>query len=189
MRYGLYKEGRLTAPGRGPWLVVVAKGSGIAAPEEARPMHTSLSHNCGGPIRPVKICRSGRTNPWKVRRPKAYTDYHDIKSGLDLSKVWGTFRRRRWLISSTLVAGGAIALSVGGYPASIYKVRVLLMVYPQQERVVDVEAVLQGLIRDAATVETQGHPHEPECSSQHDCLVEVEFRRAFASQLARALRS
>ena len=40
MRYGLYEEGRLTAPGRRPWLVVLTKGSGIAAPEEARPMRT-----------------------------------------------------------------------------------------------------------------------------------------------------
>jgi hypothetical protein len=40
MRYGLYEEGRLTAPGRRPWLVVVAKGSGPAAPEEARPNRT-----------------------------------------------------------------------------------------------------------------------------------------------------
>jgi len=63
------------------------------------------------------------------------------------------------------------------------------MVYPQQERVVDVEGVLQGLIRDAATVETQGHSHKFECSSQHDCLVEGESRGAFADQLARALRS
>ena len=36
MRYGLYEEGRLTAPGRRPWLVVVTKDSDPAAPEEAR---------------------------------------------------------------------------------------------------------------------------------------------------------
>jgi hypothetical protein len=60
------------------------------------------------------------------------------------------------------------------------------MVYPQQERVVDVEGVLQGLICDA---ETQRHSHKSECSSQHDCLVEGESRGAFADQLARALRS
>ena len=63
------------------------------------------------------------------------------------------------------------------------------MVYPQQERVICDEVVLQGLIRNAATVETEGHPHESECSSQHDCLVEGEPRGAFADQLARALRS
>lgn len=40
MRYGLYEEGRLTASGRRPWLAVVTKGSGIAAPEEAPPMRT-----------------------------------------------------------------------------------------------------------------------------------------------------
>lgn len=37
MRYGLYEEGRLTAPGRRPWLVVLAKGSARALPKEGRP--------------------------------------------------------------------------------------------------------------------------------------------------------
>jgi hypothetical protein len=38
MRYGLYEEGRLTAPGRRPWLIMAAKGGGHDLPKEARPV-------------------------------------------------------------------------------------------------------------------------------------------------------
>lgn len=79
----------------------------------------------------------------------------DYAGGVDIKELLGILRRRRWVIMGTVLLLTTLALLVGLQMTPKYTAKAMVMIDPRQSRVVDVEAVMQGLGTDASTVETQ----------------------------------
>ena len=75
--------------------------------------------------------------------------------GIDIKDLIAIFKRRRWVIASTVLLLTTLATLVGLQVTPTYTAKALIMIDPRETKVVDVEAVLQGMNADAATVETQ----------------------------------
>ncbi|MDX6750925.1 polysaccharide biosynthesis tyrosine autokinase [Geminicoccaceae bacterium 1502E] len=89
----------------------------------------------------------GQTEP--APHPQEYA------GGVDIKELLGILRRRRWVIMGTMLLLTTLAVLVGLQMTPKYTAKALVMIDPRQSRVVDVEAVMQGLGTDASTVETQ----------------------------------
>ncbi|MCB2012847.1 MAG: polysaccharide biosynthesis tyrosine autokinase [Geminicoccaceae bacterium] len=75
--------------------------------------------------------------------------------GLPITELVAVIRRRRGAIIMTALVLTMLATLVGLQRTPHYTARALVMIDPRESRVVDVEAVMQGLGADAASVETQ----------------------------------
>ncbi len=76
-------------------------------------------------------------------------------TGLDIKDLIGILRRRKTVIISTVLLVTTLAVLVGLQVTRKYTATALVMIDPNQSRVVDVESVIQGLGTDASTVESQ----------------------------------
>jgi capsular exopolysaccharide synthesis family protein len=94
------------------------------------------------------------TSPTQAYQP-APEYYLPQESGIDIKDLLAILRRRRWVILSTMLVLTTLAVLVGLQITPKYTAKALVMIDPRQSKVVDVEAVLQGLGTDASTVETQ----------------------------------
>lgn len=75
--------------------------------------------------------------------------------GVDVKDLVAILRRRRGVILGTVLILTSLAVIVGYQITPKYTAKALVMIDPRQAKVVDVQAVLQGLGTDAPTVETQ----------------------------------
>ncbi|MCB9944465.1 MAG: polysaccharide biosynthesis tyrosine autokinase [Geminicoccaceae bacterium] len=75
--------------------------------------------------------------------------------GLDASELIAVIKRRRWAIVSTIVLLTTLSTLIGLQLTPRYTATALVMIDPRESKVVDVEAVMQGMGADAASVETQ----------------------------------
>ncbi|MEZ5824607.1 MAG: polysaccharide biosynthesis tyrosine autokinase [Geminicoccaceae bacterium] len=75
--------------------------------------------------------------------------------GLPVTELIAVIKRRRWAILSTVLVVTLVATLVGLQRPAHYSARALVMIDPRENRTVDLQAVMQGLGADAASVETQ----------------------------------
>lgn len=75
--------------------------------------------------------------------------------GVDVKELVAILRRRRSVILGTVFVITTLAVVAGFQITPKYTAKALVMIDPRQAKVVDVQAVLQGLGTDSATVETQ----------------------------------
>jgi uncharacterized protein involved in exopolysaccharide biosynthesis len=75
--------------------------------------------------------------------------------GLPLRELLAILRRRQRVILSVVALITGIATLLGLQVEATYTATALVMVQPQDNRVVDVQQVAQDLSPDAATIETQ----------------------------------
>jgi exopolysaccharide transport family protein len=75
--------------------------------------------------------------------------------GVDVKELVAIFRRRRSVILGTISILTALAVIIGFQITPKYTAKALVMIDPRQAKIVDLQAVLQGLGTDAPTVETQ----------------------------------
>lgn len=76
-------------------------------------------------------------------------------AGVDVKDLVAILKRRRGVILGTVLVLTSMAVIVGLQITPKYTAKALVMIDPRQAKVVDVQAVLQGLGTDAPTVETQ----------------------------------
>jgi capsular exopolysaccharide synthesis family protein len=78
-----------------------------------------------------------------------------MAAGLPLRELLAILRRRRRVIAWVVVLVTGLATLIGLQADKTYTATALVMVQPQEARIVDFEQVAQGLSPDAATIETQ----------------------------------
>ena len=74
---------------------------------------------------------------------------------LDLVAVWRILRRRIGLIVGTIGVVTALMIIAVFQMTPLYSATAIVMIDPQQNKVVDIEAVLSGLSPDSATVDSE----------------------------------
>lgn len=110
-------------------------------------------------------------------------------AGVDVKDLVAILRRRRGVILGTVLVVTAIAVVVGLQITPKYTAKALVMIDPRQAKVVDVQAVLQGLGTDAPTVETQvkvlkSRDHVERVMDSLGLFADAEFNRALAGRHA-----
>jgi len=75
--------------------------------------------------------------------------------GIDIKEIIGIVKRRRWVIISSVLLLTTLATLIGLQQTPHYTAKALVMIEPGENRVVDLESVVQGLGTDTATVDTQ----------------------------------
>ncbi|MCX8100507.1 MAG: polysaccharide biosynthesis tyrosine autokinase [Geminicoccaceae bacterium] len=93
-------------------------------------------------------------NPEIARAGSAQTAAPE-PGGVDVKELVAILRRRRSVIAGTVLVLTSLALLVGFQITPKFTAKALVMIDPRQAKVVDLQAVLQGLGTDASTVETQ----------------------------------
>jgi exopolysaccharide transport family protein len=104
-------------------------------------------------------------------------------SGVDVKDLVAILRRRRGVIFGTVFVITSLALITGLQITPKYTAKALVMIDPRQAKVVDVQAVLQGLGTDAPTVETQvkvlkSRSHIEQVMESLGLFADPEFNRA-----------
>ncbi len=107
--------------------------------------------------------------------------------GVDVKDLVAILRRRRGVIFGTVLVITALAVLVGLQTTPKYTAKALVMIDPRQAKVVDVQAVLQGLGTDAPTVETQvkvlkSRNHIEQVMESLGLFSDPEFNRSLASK-------
>lgn len=75
--------------------------------------------------------------------------------GIDIKEIIGILKRRRWVIVSCILLITTLATLIGLQQTPRFTATALVMIEPRENRVVNVEQVMQGLGTDSATVDTQ----------------------------------
>lgn len=75
--------------------------------------------------------------------------------GIDIKDIIGIVKRRRWVIVSSVLLLTTLATLIGLQQTPHYTAKALVMIEPGENRVVNLESVVQGLGTDTATVDTQ----------------------------------
>jgi exopolysaccharide transport family protein len=79
----------------------------------------------------------------------------EYAGGVDIKDLIAILRRRKWVIISTALILTTLAVLIGLQITKKYTATTMVMIDPQQADVVNLQAVVQGLTTDSATVETQ----------------------------------
>ncbi len=106
--------------------------------------------------------------------------------GVDVKDLVAILKRRRGVILGTVFLATSLAVLTGFQITPKYTAKALVMIDPRQAKVVDVQAVLQGLGTDAPTVETQvkvikSRDHIEKVMDSLGLFDDPEFNRAVAS--------
>jgi polysaccharide biosynthesis transport protein len=78
-----------------------------------------------------------------------------VEGGIDVKDLIAVLRRRRWVIITTVLVITTLAVLAGLQVTPKYTAKTMVMIDSRQAKVMDVEAVMQGLTTDASSVETQ----------------------------------
>lgn len=108
-------------------------------------------------------------------------------AGVDVKDLVAILRRRRGVILGTVLVLTSLAVIVGLQITPKYTAKALVMIDPRQAKVVDVQAVLQGLGTDAPTVETQvkvlkSRDHVEKVMDSLGLFADPEFNRLARSE-------
>ena len=74
---------------------------------------------------------------------------------IELVSIFGVLRRRKWLIIAVAALGTTIAAAVGVQLTPSYTAKSQVMIEPQENKIINVEAVMAGLTPDASVLTTQ----------------------------------
>ena len=74
---------------------------------------------------------------------------------IELVSIFGVLRRRKWLIIAVAALGTTIAAAVGVQLTPSYTAKSQVMIEPQENKIINVEAVMGGLTPDASVLTTQ----------------------------------
>lgn len=105
--------------------------------------------------------------------------------GVDPKELLAILWRRRWIILATVVIVTALAVFMGLRVTPEYTAKALLVIDPNQVKVVNAEAVVQGLSTDPAAIETQitmieSHAQLTRVMERLDLFHDPEFNPALA---------
>lgn len=108
-------------------------------------------------------------------------------AGVDVKDLVAILRRRRGVILGTVLVLTSLAVIVGLQITPKYTAKALVMIDPRQAKVVDAQAVLQGLGTDASTVETQvkvlkSRDHVEKVMDSLGLFADPEFNRLARSE-------
>jgi len=80
-----------------------------------------------------------------------------MESGLDLAEVIRIVRRRKWVLLATICATLALAFTYTRVVTPRYTAESLVLIDPQDTRIVSMESVVGGLSADQATVQSEAY--------------------------------
>ncbi len=98
-----------------------------------------------------------------------YPDYNAAPEGggIDVKDLLAIVRRRRGIILTTVAVVTALAVLAGLLVTPKYTATSLVMINPQQSKVVNMQDVMSGLGTDASTIESQIKLIKSEAQNDH----------------------